>query len=93
MNTARQTLTAAVNNALAQPGAKWTPETGWTDEPRERPTLDAFLSSLAGEYRRAFDLAVPECLSLAVSAFVRDVRRSTGGRISERAAEGLLLGL
>lgn len=59
----------------------------------QRPTIDAFLSSLAGEYRRAFDLQLPECLSLAVSAFVRDVRRATGGRISVRAAEGLLLGL
>lgn len=23
----------ATERALAQPGAKWTPETGWTDEP------------------------------------------------------------
>lgn len=59
----------------------------------QRPTLDAFLSGLADEYRRAFDLTLPECLSLAVSAFVMDVRRPTGGRISVRAAEGLLLGL
>lgn len=61
----------------------------------QRPTVSAYLDSLAADYRRAFDVQVPECLSLslAVSAFIRDVHKATGGRISRIAAQRLILGL
>lgn len=59
----------------------------------QRPTVNAYLDSLAADYRRAFDVQLPVCLSLAVAAFLRDVRKATGGRISHATAERLILGL
>lgn len=37
----REILAGASERALREPGAKWTPETGWTDEPMPRATLRA----------------------------------------------------
>lgn len=57
-----------------------------------RPSASMYLESLAADYRRAFDLQLPECLELAVSAFLEDVKRATGGRISRTSAQRIILG-
>ena len=60
--------------------------------PSARASASMYLESLAANYRRAYDLRLPECLDLAVSAFLADVRRATGGRISRSSAQRLILG-
>lgn len=66
--------------------------TSTTTSASARPSASMFLESLAADYRRAFDIALPECLELAVSAFLQDVKRVTGGRISRTSAQRLILG-
>ena len=61
-------------------------------KPSDRTSVSAYLESIAAGYRRAVDLELAECRDLAVSAYLRDIRRVTGARISRSSAIRLVLG-
>ena len=51
-------LREATTRALVQPGAKWTPETGWTDEPIDLQARIA--AAAAADHTPDWDYKLPQ---------------------------------
>lgn len=89
-----QALKAVVSRQLSEPGAKWTPETGWTNEPIQpfaapiarhggrTPLADAMKADIAA-WMRSVDAHLYECRALMIADF------ASAYRLTFRQAEQL----